>query len=179
VDVQWQTGGTQQVSQVSLAGLPVVEQRVLIELPDGAYPGRLDDRGRLRMPEDIRRFLQALPERKLFVTTLDMRTVRIYPIAVWREDRDRLVSARDDPDAADLLFVAYDWGANTEMDAQGRILIHEELRKALGFENQPLKLLPWQWRIDVYTEAAYQERKRRATEALPEKLQRMEAKGLK
>lgn len=156
----------------------MVKQRV-VELPDSAYPGRLDDRGRLRMPEEIRRFLLELPEQKLFVTTFDLRTVRIYPIAVWREDRERLASWHDDPDAADLLFIAYDLGANAEMDSQGRILIHEDLRKALGFENQALKLMPWHWRIDVYTEAAYQERKRRAIEGLPEKLQRLEAKGLK
>jgi MraZ protein len=149
-----------------------------VELPDGSRPSRLDDRGRLRMPAEFRDYLRALREKKLFVTTMDFRTVRIYPIAVWREDRVWLASSTD-PDARDLYFLANDMGADTEMDAQGRVLIHEELRKALGLENQALYLVPWAWRLDVYPEPIYQERKKQAREGAPEKLQRMEAKGLK
>ncbi len=130
------------------------------------------------MPVEFREYLRALREKKLFVTTMDLRTVRIYPIAVWRQDRLWLASS-DDPDARDLYFLANDMGANTEMDPQGRVLIHEDLRKELGLENQALYLVPWAWRLDVYPEQVYHERKRRAREGAPEKLQRMEAKGLK
>ncbi len=150
------------------------------EMPDGTYPARLDDRGRLKLPMDLQRYLMALPEKKLFVTTLDRRTVRIYPMAVWRHNRHLLATAKEDRQAAeDLLFTAYDLGANTEMDNQGRILIHEELRRALDLENQPVKLVPWLWRVDVYKEADYAERSRRAGEGLSEKLARWENAGLK
>ncbi len=159
---------------------PELEGKAVVEMPDGSYPARLDDRGRLKMPVDLQRYLIALPEKKLFVTTLDRRTVRIYPMAVWRHNRHLLATASEDRGAAeDLLFTAYELGANTEMDNQGRILIHEELRRALELENQPVKLVPWLWRIDVYREHDYQERSRRAGEGLAEKLARLENVGLK
>lgn len=148
------------------------------ELPDSAAPSRLDDRGRLRMPADFQRYLGNLREKKLFVTTLDGSTVRIYPMAVWRQNREWLAS-QPDQDARDLLFLANDMGANTEMDPQGRILLHEKLRKTLGLENQALMLMPWVWRIDVYTDQAYQVRKDKAQEGQAEKLQRLELRGLK
>lgn len=156
------------------------EDAVLVELPDGAYPARLDDRGRIKMPVEFQRYLANLREKKLFVTTFDKRTVRIYPIEVWRYNRSLLTTATENREAAeDLLFLAYHWGATTEMDNQGRILIHEELRRGLRLENQPVRLVPWRWRIDVYAEAGYEERVRKADEGAPDKLRTMEDAGLR
>lgn len=169
MDSWWQTGG-----------LRMDQPPITVELPDGSYPARLDDRGRLKLPTDFQRFFASLTEKKLFVTSLDRRVIRIYPAAVWRRNRALLTSIPQDQDiASDVLFTAYDLGANTEMDAQGRILIHEELRRALGWQNQPLRLVPWVFRIDVYTQADYEERRRQASENLDEKLRRLEAHGLK
>lgn len=152
---------------------------MLVEQPDGTFPARLDDRGRLKLPVAFQRFFEHLKEKKLFVTTLDGLTVRIYPIEVWRHNRVQLAKACHDRDAADVFFIANDLGANAEMDNQGRILIHEELRKALNLEDQPLKLVPWLWRIDVYPEAVYQQRKAEAAQNLAEKLRRLESMGLR
>jgi len=156
-----------------------VVAQMAVELPDGTFPTRLDDRGRLKLPVAFQRYFESLRERKLFVTTLDGLTVRIYPIDIWRHNRLQLAKAVGDNDAADVLFIANDLGANAEMDNQGRILIHEELRKALNLENQPLKLVPWQWRIDLYPEQVYEQRKLGALQNLAEKLRRLENMGLR
>ncbi|MCS7315646.1 MAG: hypothetical protein RMI94_10565 [Bryobacterales bacterium] len=149
-----------------------------VEPPDGAYPTRLDDRGRLRLPVAFVRYFDRLAEKKLFVTSLDGLSVRIYPIATWRKTREFLATHREDPAAADLLFLANHYGANAEMDPQGRILIHEELRRTLALEDRPLWLVPWIWRVDVMTEEHYQARKAAAEQDRAAKLARMEAKGM-
>jgi MraZ protein len=169
MDAEWRV-------DVPQPGLPV---QLPPELPDGSYPTRLDDRGRLRLPAPFVRFFESLVEKKLFVTTLDRRSVRIYPISIWREQRMRLASDHEDPDAADLLFLANHYGANTEMDGQGRILIHEDLRRALSLEDRPLMLVPWIWRVDVMPEDVYQARKASAEQDLDGKLKRLTAKGLR
>jgi len=153
--------------------------QLLPELPDGSYRTRLDDRGRLRLPQTFSRYFDSLVEKKLFVTSLDAVTVRIYPIAVWRQMRQFLAEHHEDPVAADLLFLANHYGANTEPDPQGRILIHEDLRRALSLENRQLMLVPWIWRVDVMPEDVYEARRAAAQQDLTAKLARMTAKGLR
>ena len=41
--------------------------------PRGMYPGRLDDSGRVKLPAKFQQYLAALPEKTLFVTSLDRR----------------------------------------------------------------------------------------------------------
>jgi len=158
---------------------PAAPPQLLPELPDGSYPTRLDDRGRLRLPQTFSRYFESLVERRLFVTSLDAVSVRIYPMAVWRQMRQFLAEHHEDPEAADLLFLANHYGANTEPDPQGRILIHEELRRALSLENQQLMLVPWIWRVDLMTKDVYEARRAAAQQDLPAKLARMTAKGLR
>jgi DNA-binding transcriptional regulator/RsmH inhibitor MraZ len=64
------------------------------------------------------------------------------------------------------------------MDAQGRILFSPELRRELGIENQPVRLFAYRGRIEVLTEAIYEERKREASEMSPDELSTLEAAGL-
>ncbi len=157
------------------------EQRAdIVELPHGTYPARLDDKGRLKLPVAFQKYLESLPEKKLFVTSLDSRIARIYPIALWRENEKFLENFTDDPRAAeDILFIANDLGADAEMDSQGRVLLPPELRRALGIENQPVKLIPVKGRIDIYSEAEYEERRRRAMEGREDKILVLQRKGLK
>ena len=77
-----------------------------------------------------------------------------------------------------MAFNAADLGAESEMDAQGRILFSPELRRELGIENQPVRLFAYRGRIEVLTEAIYEERKREASEMSPDELSTLEAAGL-
>lgn len=149
-----------------------------VELPDGSYPTRLDDRGRLRLPAAFARYFERLAEPGLFVTSTDNVTVQIYPIAVWREKRLKLATDTQDSDAADVLLVAHHNGAHAQMDAQGRILVHEELRRKLQLENRPLRLVPWVWRVDVMTEEQYEERMAAAQKDLAAKVARVARRGM-
>lgn len=151
-----------------------------VEPPRGIYPGRVDEKGRLKLPADFQQYLEAMGEKKVFVTTLDVRIVRIYPISRWKENEIFFEATNDDPAAAeDLAFIANDFGANSELDGQGRVLIPPELRRTLKIENQPVWLDAYKGRINVYGKEIYEERKRRAMENLPEKLRNLEKAGLK
>jgi MraZ protein len=143
------------------------------------YPSRLDDKGRAKMPAAFQQFFNALREKKLFVTSLDRRIAQIYPIAVWRENEKFFENFRDNPRAArNVAFNAADLGAETEMDAQGRILFSPELRRELEIENAPVRLYAYRGRIEVLSEPIYEERKRQAAEMTASDLEMLEAAGL-
>jgi len=151
----------------------------MVEPPRGMYPGRLDDKGRMKVPVDFQQFLSALREKKLFVTSLDRRIAQIYPIAVWRENEKFFETYREDPRIArNVAFNAADLGAESEMDSQGRILFPPELRRELGLENQPVRLYAYRGRIEVLSEKIYDERKREASQMAAEDLAKLEAAGL-
>ena len=104
-----------------------------VEPPRGMYPARLDDKGRLKLPTAFQQFFNSLPERKLFVTSLDRRIAQIYPMAVWRENEKFFETYRANPGAAqNIAFNAADLGADAEMDGQGRITFNPELRRELN-----------------------------------------------
>jgi MraZ protein len=148
-----------------------------VEPPRGVYPARVDEKGRLKLPVN---FQQYLGNEKLFITTLDTRIARIYPISVWEQNEKLLFDQTDDTDAAeDLAFVANHFGADGDIDSQGRILLPTELRRALNLENQPVRLDYFQGAINVVSEPVYEERQKRAMADLGEKLKAMKKKGLK
>jgi MraZ protein len=151
-----------------------------VELPRGRYPGRLDDKGRLKLPVDFAQFFNSLPERKLYLTSLDRRIGQIYPIAEWRANEKFFDTFQDNPEAAqNIAFNAADLGADVEMDGQGRITVHPSLRRELGMEGQELHLIAYKGHVQVLTEERYQEQKRQATANTPADLNILKKAGLR
>ena len=135
-----------------------------IEPPDGMYPSRMDDRGRVKLPVAFKEYLEKFENKRLFVTSLDRRIAQIYPIQHWRETKSFLENFTADPLAADnLYFNALDLGAEAEMDNQGRVLFSPELRRELGMEDQPVRVYAYAGRIEVLNTSTYDERKAAAT----------------
>src|SRR4030081_3792475 len=103
------------------------------------YNGKLDDKGRLKLPVPFQEYLASFPERRLFVTSTDRRTAQIYPIVNWRENQKMLREQREDKQAANIvLFNAQDLGADGEMEGQGRVTFNSELRQALDMDGHGL-----------------------------------------
>ena len=138
---------------------------------------KVDAKGRLNLPTVFQEFFQG---EKLFVTSLDMRVARIYPLSLWERNETMLYDSSDDPDMAeDIAFTANHYGADAEIDPQGRVLVPTELRRALNLENQTVWLDCFQGGVNVYGKEVYDERLRRATDNLQAKLVAMKKKGLK
>jgi MraZ protein len=149
------------------------------EPPRGMYPSRLDDKGRCKMPAAFQQYLSALPEKRLFVTSLDRRIARIYPIDVWRGNEKFFETYRDNPGLAKkIAFNAQDLGVEVEMDAQGRITFPPELRRELVLEDQTIRLYSYKGCIEVLSERLYEERKREALATQTSDVETLETAGL-
>ena len=73
-----------------------------VEPPRGFFSAHVDDKGRLKLPVDVQQYLGAIGDDKLFVTSVDDRIARIYPISVWKGNEKVLEAlATEDPDAAE------------------------------------------------------------------------------
>jgi MraZ protein len=56
----------------------------------GNSPAKIDDKGRLKVPNGFRAVIQDTHGRDLFVTSLSGESVRIYPMPVWLDIERRL-----------------------------------------------------------------------------------------
>lgn len=156
------------------------ETPAAVDAPLGTLSGRVDEKGRLKLPAAIVQYLEARGERRVFVTTLNISTALIYPISVWRETEKMLQEAGEDADSrADVAFVANHYGEDTEIDTQGRVLMPTTLRRELDLEKDDVHLLWYKQRIEVLGSKRYDERLRRAKTNLAEKLAALEKKGLR
>ena len=153
---------------------------VPVEPPRGIYPARVDEKGRLKRPVNFQQFLSASGEEKVFITSLDTLTARIYPTSLWKANEKLLADSTDDPEGAeDIAFMANDLGADSEVDGQGRVLLPTELRRMLSLESQPVWLECFQGGINIYNKAVYEERQKRSRENLAQKVSAFKKKGLR
>jgi MraZ protein len=103
----------------------------------GNAPAKIDDKGRLKVPNGFRALLQEAHGRQVFVTSLSGDSVRIYPMPVWQGVEQKL-AAMPSSHPARLRFldrVNY-FGQVAEIDVQGRVLIHARLRDGAGMTGE-------------------------------------------
>ena len=143
------------------------------------YPCRVDEKGRLKLPATFQAYLNGIPEKKLFVTSLDRRIAKIYPMPFWRENEKVLKTFRANPKAAQILaFNANDLGADAEMDSQGRVLLPQELRTELNVENSTVRVMVNNGPIEIYSDAMYLAWKQMAAEGSEQALAELGTAGL-
>lgn len=143
------------------------------------YPGRLDEKGRLKLPAKFQQYFGLLLEKTLFVTSLDRCIAQIYTLQGWREAEKFFSEYKEDPDLARrVAFNAADLGAETEMDGQGRVLFSPELRRELGIEDQSVHLFWHKGRLQVLSEKTYEEWRRESAQVTRSDIAKLEAAGL-
>ncbi|MBK9166968.1 MAG: hypothetical protein IPM24_05820 [Bryobacterales bacterium] len=162
--------------------IEIIGEDQLPEPPNGMYPARVDERGRLKLPVCMQTFINALPddEKKLYATSLDRRIGLLYIKSAWRANKKMLNRERNTVGAAGRMrFSAEHLGSDTEMDGQGRVLLSPELRRELGIENQPVKVCAVSpYRIEVYSEAEFERMNRESAEHAEEDVVLMAPRGL-
>ena len=95
----------------------------------GNSPAKIDDKGRLKVPNGFRTFVEDEYGRELFVTSLHGDSVRIYPMPVWVEIERKLAQIPSThPARLKFLDRVNFFGQATELDNQGRVLIPTRLR---------------------------------------------------
>jgi MraZ protein len=150
------------------------------EPPLGIFQARCDDKGRLKLPTNFVEYLKALGVEKVFITSVDMKLARIYPRSVWESNQNLFAGAGDDAEIAeDVALIANLYGADSEIDAQGRVLIPTDLRRMLEIEAAPVWIDCYNGRINVVGKNVHEERVQRAKVNLADKVKKLEKKGLK
>ncbi len=116
----------------------------------GNYAAKIDDKGRLKIPNAFRALVEGKHGTELFVTSLTGEYVRVYPMPVWLALEEKL-SRTPSTHPARLRFldrVSY-FGQTAEIDAQGRVVIHSRLRESAGMLGEVDVLGQVDW-LDVW-----------------------------
>jgi MraZ protein len=96
----------------------------------GHEQARIDDKGRLKVPNVFRSFLESKYGRELFLTSLTGEYVRLYPMPVWVDIEDKLGKMPSThPSRLRFLDRVNFFGQVAELDTQGRVLIPARLRE--------------------------------------------------
>lgn len=97
----------------------------------GNSPAKIDDKGRLKIPNAFRAVIQEEHGREVFVTSLSGDSVRIYPMPVWLDIERKLAQAPSThPARLKFLDRVNFYGQVAEFDHQGRVLIQTRVRES-------------------------------------------------
>ena len=101
----------------------------------GSATAKIDDKGRLKVPTEFRRIVEERWGNEVFITSVAGDSALIFPIPVWEERERRLAALPStDPVKARYLERVNYYGAQSQMDAQGRLLVPTILRETAGME---------------------------------------------
>ena len=103
----------------------------------GNHAARIDDKGRLKIPNAFRALVEKAHGTELFVTSLTGESVRIYPMPVWLALEERLTRAPSThPSRTRFLDRVNYFGQTAEIDTQGRVVIHQRLRDSASMTGE-------------------------------------------
>ena len=103
----------------------------------GNAPAKIDDKGRLKIPNGFRALIHEAHGRDLFVTSVTGENVRIYPMPVWQAIEQKLAAMPSThPARVKFLDRVNFFGQMAEVDVQGRVLIHGRLREGAGMQGE-------------------------------------------
>ncbi len=163
-----------------MAGVEETPSKTRIKAPRGIFPARCDDKGRVKLPALFKTYLEQLGEKDLFVTSFDGRIARIYIDSVWEQSEKHLTAAGEDfPRRRRMHKLAMVYGADSRMDDQGRVLVNNELRREMGIENQPVKVMCFDGVIQLWSETTDAEDLADAKKVTADDILAEEMKGLR
>ena len=100
----------------------------------GSYEATLDKAGRLKIPERFRTLLEGKYGPRLFITSLENESVRLFPLPVWEEmtGTSEIQMAFIRSSYREFFLNAHGRGCSGEIDAKGRVLLPPRLREKTG-----------------------------------------------
>jgi MraZ protein len=103
----------------------------------GNAPAKIDDKGRLKVPNSFRSLVQQAWGREVFVTSLTGESARIYPMPVWQQIEAKLAAMPSThPSRLRFLDRVNYFGQVGQIDDQGRVLIHGRLRESASMAGE-------------------------------------------
>ena len=103
----------------------------------GSAPAKIDAKGRLKIPTGFRNELEERFGRELFITSVVGDSALVYPLSSWREVEHRLAAlpSTDRTKQRFLERVGY-YGQQSELDAQGRVVLPPILRASADMKGE-------------------------------------------
>jgi MraZ protein len=109
----------------------------------GLQTGRVDEKGRLKLSAFVKQQIDTQYEDpRLFITSLDGKEVKVFPIKEWEAVEARLSQKSTEGKDVDgevkdkILFHANRYGSEESLDNQGRILVPAVLRETAGMRGE-------------------------------------------
>jgi len=97
----------------------------------GNHPARIDDKGRIKIPNGFRTLVESQFGPELFVTSVTGEHVLLYPMSVWLEIERKLAGVPStNPSKLRFLDRVNFFGQSVTMDRQGRVVLPQMLREA-------------------------------------------------
>jgi MraZ protein len=124
----------------------------------GNHPARIDDKGRLKVPNGFRTIVESQWGPELFVTSVTGEEVRIYPMAVWLEIERKLTGVPStNPSKRRFLDRVNYFGQTATLDRQGRVLLPQMLRESAAMVGE-VSVLGLHNHLAVWNQRRLQER---------------------
>jgi MraZ protein len=124
----------------------------------GNHPARIDEKGRLKIPNGFRVLVESQYGAEIFVTSVTGEFVRLYPMAVWLEIERKLAEVPStNPAKQRFLDRVNFFGQALAMDKQGRVLIPTLLREAAAMAGE-VSVLGLQNHLAVWNQKRLHER---------------------
>ena len=97
----------------------------------GNYTAKIDDKGRLKIPNAFRTLVEEQHGPDVFVTSLTGESVRIYPMPIWMALEEKMAKVPSTHPARLKFFDRVNYfGQTAAFDNQGRVIIHPRLRES-------------------------------------------------
>ena len=124
----------------------------------GNHPARIDDKGRIKVPNGFRALIEQQYGSELFVTSVTGEYVRLYPMAVWLEVERRLAEVPStNPSKLRFLDRVNFFGQTVAMDKQGRVVLPQLLRESAAMTGE-VSVLGLQNHLAVWNQKRLSER---------------------
>jgi MraZ protein len=124
----------------------------------GNHPARVDDKGRIKVPNGFRTLIESQYGAELFVTSVTGEFVRLYPMAVWLEIERKLAAVPStNPSKLRFLDRVNFFGQVVTMDKQGRVVLPQILRETAAMAGD-VSVLGLQNHLAVWNLRRLQER---------------------
>lgn len=124
----------------------------------GNHPARIDEKGRIKVPNGFRTLVESQYGVELFVTSVTGEYVRVYPMPVWLEIERKLAEVPStSPAKLRFLDRVNFFGQAVTMDKQGRVLIPQVLRETAAMAGE-VSVLGLQNHMAVWNRRRLEER---------------------
>lgn len=121
------------------------------------------------MPSELRTWFGENGFDKFFITTMDRKLARLYPIPVWKSTAEKLEKATVQRDKArDLLFGCKVYGGDSGLDTEGRVLLPSKLRKELALEKTSVYLDVTNDFVNIRPKSEYDAQEARSLANMPQ-----------